>query len=79
LTHCAFLALYENHVRGRPGEAFGNIIREQCKTVVLLAGQTTLNKALRQTLDLEVISWESGLTSGFGKQVIEHCGGIGPC
>jgi hypothetical protein len=55
LTHHAIPALHENYICRGPGKAFGNGIRGRgIKQQLLLGG----NKALRQTLSLEIVITE---------------------
>jgi hypothetical protein len=56
LTHRAFPALHEDHVRRGLSNAFGNKIRyRSMKQQLLLGGNKKINQALRQTAGLEVV------------------------
>jgi hypothetical protein len=57
LTHCVSTAMHENHVHRGPRKTLSNGIRNQCiQQQLLLEGNKTLNEALRQTPELEVLS-----------------------
>jgi hypothetical protein len=52
VTHCNYPALHKNHIHRGPGKAFSNGIRDRSiKQQLFLGGK----KALRQTLELEVV------------------------
>jgi hypothetical protein len=67
-THCAFLALQENHVRGS-GNPFGNGIRDRGTNWQLLMGGKRTLVGLGKSLELEIRNLGLRFLSDFRESV----------